>query len=924
MKKIFSFLFCAIATIISGGALAETLTIDFEDGKIPDGWTASGVSVKKDNNSNRAAMSSNASLVSPAIKGMRNVAYKHRGSGSNKELVVEASTDGGSNWAQIGSTLVSSSSVYGSAGHSVNVSPDSEVMIRFYCKSGTIYVDDIELTFDELETEPSRAASLSVGDITGNSVSVNINKGNGLGRIVAYKPGNSIDWKPEDGVSFTGLFPKSIDDVTIIASGDVTEASATELKPGTVYTFVAYEYNGDGNKRNYLTDGANSLSVTTLTVPTISVLPASVDFMKTKVGGSKERSVNISAEYLEPISGKIIITSSSSAFTISTDGVSFGETASVSYTGGSCEGKVTVRFSPKEFEEYEAEIYLEGGDAKTSFIVKGKGADSDNREIFIAPDGDDNAAGTIDAPWLNLQKAVNVAAPGDIIYCRGGRYNFTTRDSSGKLTVRIKSSGTADSPITIRAYGDEQPIFDFEQQLLDCKRDRSKVGDRGILLTGNYWHLYGLHIMHAADNGLKLEGSHNRIERCEFSYNLDSGLQMGFGHNFSDSGLGSKNDGSFCAYNDIIDCDSHHNCDFDSNYGSDADGFACKMHNGEGNRFIRCRAWRNSDDAWDLYETDFSVVLIECWAWESGKPEDHTWVYDYFDKGPSFSGNGNGIKLGGNGTGGSSKGVHYAYNCIAFGNNKSGSTKGFDCNSHKDGHVVVGGLAFDNGYDFMFESGGGANSEFYNNVCFGRQEILVGKESNNALLGVTPQQGKTFFNNVVTNFSRSDYESLSEADALAPRGVDGSLPAKFGRLKSGSKLIDAGLSIEVPFTDEFPELYQPVYGLGRDLGPYELQEGPLSSAVQLIVDPKAQKSLKIIDSSFSDEVIACISSDISTEASLQIVSLSGQTVSIVSLGRIEGGTQLSIPVSTASFTPGIYVASLSLNGTRLTAKFIVR
>ncbi len=47
------------------------------------------------------------------------------------------------------------------------------------------------------------------------------------------------------------------------------------------------------------------------------------------------------------------------------------------------------------------------------------------------------------------------------------------------------------------------------------------------------------------------------------------------------------------------------------------------IYNGIGNRFIRCRAWRNSDDAWDLYETDYDVVLAECWAWESGKAEDY-------------------------------------------------------------------------------------------------------------------------------------------------------------------------------------------------------------------------------------------------------------------------------------------------------------
>ena len=90
------------------------------------------------------------------------------------------------------------------------------------------------------------------------------------------------------------------------------------------------------------------------------------------------------------------------------------------------------------------------------------------------------------------------------------------------------------------------------------------------------------------------------------------------------------------------------------NFGSDADGFACKMHNGIGNRFIRCRAWDNADDAWDLYETDFAVKLIECWAWGSGRADLFKWV----QASGSFQGNGNGIKLGGNGTGGSSKGIH--------------------------------------------------------------------------------------------------------------------------------------------------------------------------------------------------------------------------------------------------------------------------
>lgn len=445
-------------------------------------------------------------------------------------------------------------------------------------------------------------------------------------------------------------------------------------------------------------------------------------------------------------------------------------------------------------------------------------------EYYISPVGDDvTGDGSKEHPWYNLAVAYAKAEAGDHIICRGGTYKINHYGTDGKLTVRMNKSGTADAPIVIRSYEDEKPVFDFEQQLLDCHRDKAKVGDRGILLSGNYHYLFGLHITHAADNGIKLEGSHNRVDRCEFSYNLDTGLQLGFGHNFSASGFGSSNNGEYCAYNDIVDCDSHHNCDFDMNYGSDADGFACKMHNGKGNRFIRCRAWRNSDDAWDLYETDYSVVLAECWAWESGKAEDHTWVKEYLDGSASFSGNGNGIKLGGNGTGGSSRGIHYAYNCIAFGCNKSGSVKGFDCNSHKDGHVLVGCLAFDNGYDYMFESGGSdANTAFYNNVCLGRQEICVGTYDYNALNTVPSKNG--WSGHLVTGVSKDDFVSLDEEDAIKPRSIDGSLPRRFGRLASDSKLIDAGTVVhDLPadLVRDFPFLARTVAGASRDLGPYE-------------------------------------------------------------------------------------------------------
>ncbi len=549
---------------------------------------------------------------------------------------------------------------------------------------------------------------------------------------------------------------------------------------------------------------------------------------------------------------------------------------------------------------------------------------------YISPEGNDATGdGSFENPWYNLGKALSVAQAGDVIFCRGGRYMMSWRGTDGKLTLRLSQSGTATAPIVISAYENEAPIFDFEQQLLDCNRDKKNVGDRGMQITGDYWILFGLHIMHAADNAIKLEGSHNRIERCEFSYNLDTGIQLGFGHKFSDTFPGvSSNDGSHCAYNDIVDCDSHHNCDYDANYGSDADGFACKMHNGIGNRFIRCRAWRNSDDAWDLFETDYDVILSECWAWESGNAADHLWVKQYFDGSASFSGNGNGIKLGGNGTGGSSKGIHYAYRCIAFGCDISSSVKGFDCNSHKGGHVLINCLAFDNSYDFMFESGGSdANTFYYNNVCFGRQEACVGTDDYNAL-GTTLSKD-AWTNHLVTSFSRSDYVSLSETDAIAPRRGDGSMPARFARLLPGSNLVDAGCDVPANITPnlaqlemDFPFLVSPVYGSARDLGPYELfQEGGEElSAVQQITAPESKGAIEVLAGNASSERIVRFSVPVDVrKAGLEVYDLAGHLVRSIPLSALSTGVDYYQPVDISGLN-GLYIVRLSAGGFSVAAK----
>lgn len=73
---------------------------------------------------------------------------------------------------------------------------------------------------------------------------------------------------------------------------------------------------------------------------------------------------------------------------------------------------------------------------------------------FVAPDGVDSAAGTIDAPWRTLQRAADhpPLAGGDTIYLRGGTYTQRiTLSRSGLDSAR---------PITLAAYPGEKPLLD--------------------------------------------------------------------------------------------------------------------------------------------------------------------------------------------------------------------------------------------------------------------------------------------------------------------------------------------------------------------------------------------------------------------------------------------------------------------------------
>ncbi len=397
-----------------------------------------------------------------------------------------------------------------------------------------------------------------------------------------------------------------------------------------------------------------------------------------------------------------------------------------------------------------------------------------NGDWYVSPTGNDANPGSIASPFATLNKAQSVALPGNIIYMRGGTYLPSS-------TIRITNSGTAGNRIQLLAYPGETPYLNFTNQ---------PYGDanRGIIFTttASHWNIKGLEIGYAGDNGVKVEGSHLRFEQCVFHHNGDTGLQIGFGH------TDANPDGQLAAFIEVVNCDSYENFDDGPTNGGNADGFAAKMHCGRNIVFTGCRAWGNSDDGWDLFETDYSVVISNCWTWRSG----------YLGQG-----NGNGFKLGGNGTGGDSIGTHYAYNCISFSNKVNGFTQ----NSHKDGVVVINCLSFTNGasgYNYFMEGSlnSGKQNIFRNNVGIRRNPAST---SNNFIEDNAPLEQNNSWNLAVTA-NYADYVSLLETAAKAPRQPDGSLPTGFARLVGGSDLIDVGINVGQPFN-----------GAAPDLGPYE-------------------------------------------------------------------------------------------------------
>jgi len=75
-------------------------------------------------------------------------------------------------------------------------------------------------------------------------------------------------------------------------------------------------------------------------------------------------------------------------------------------------------------------------------------ARADGHTYYVATNGNDSAAGTLDAPWRSIGRAARGVMPGDSVYVRGGTYNET---------IDVNTSGSAAAgPIVFASYPGEK------------------------------------------------------------------------------------------------------------------------------------------------------------------------------------------------------------------------------------------------------------------------------------------------------------------------------------------------------------------------------------------------------------------------------------------------------------------------------------
>jgi len=399
---------------------------------------------------------------------------------------------------------------------------------------------------------------------------------------------------------------------------------------------------------------------------------------------------------------------------------------------------------------------------------------------YVATNGSDSAPGTLSAPFATLQKAVDLANPGDTIYMRGCTYAAPTQ-------VHIGRNGSSAAYVNLFNYPGEVPV-------LDGSGNTNASAAVIVLDNVSWWHLKGLEVRNGSGWGIYVRGTttNDILELCNVHHNLRLGESGG--------GINVENASNIL----ILNNDTHNNGHIGSEGGS---GITIGGSSGSGNVIRGNRIYHNNDNGLALWNA-YNVLVENNWSFENGYDDSQGTLIHY------PPGDGPGYKLGGSGS--SVDGAHIVRNNLAWKN----YYHGFDDNSADQPLQVYNNTAWANGAT----GSGGTNFAFYSAVA----NVLTNNVAftpNTVSFNAAVRQSFNSWNLALTVTS-ADFQSLDNSEVLGPRNADGSLPTiSFLKLAAGSQLIDKGTDVGLPYTGSAP-----------DLGAYEYSSLPAPADLRQIVN----------------------------------------------------------------------------------------
>lgn len=418
--------------------------------------------------------------------------------------------------------------------------------------------------------------------------------------------------------------------------------------------------------------------------------------------------------------------------------------------------------------------------------------DSYTADYYVAPDGDDDAAGTIAAPWATFTKAFQTAQPGDTVYFRGGTYNSDVVNGTGiqyNPSSSIGHDGERNNRILYAEYPGEEVILDFSNTTSTPNvynygwyiANVDHVTFRGFTITG----------LNQLDDLANHPGAYDIIVGVESVNCSNTVFEQMTVHSLG--GIGFRTSGVVDTVY-FTNCDAYNLCDtlhltLPGSYGTGfsptgtTDSLGVVILTG-------CRAWMCSDQGFSSPSGHWTI-FNSCWSFNNN----------------NTLGGGIGFKTSANSDNLlSDSRIAAVYrefnNCVAANNkgpgwttNEVGPYRGYRINYYNNIAYNNGGMGFTT--NLVYD----ATRNYTNNIAYANHGAVDVQ-----IRGATNTEVTNSWNGGVT-VTTADFLSVDSAGMAGARQSDGSLPdLDFMKLVEGSDLIDAGTDVGLSFSGSAPDL----------------------------------------------------------------------------------------------------------------------